>query len=247
VLAVPVDKDGLITEALCSMQERVDWIHLSPSGQDPTGAILSPSRRNQLLTWCQANQTAIIEDAWDSEFHYGGDFPPPLFSSGNGVIFLYNFWRLLFPLSSIAVLVLPEDLIPVFRSAKNLSDRQFPTLEHYVLTELIESGKLEQHRRHLWKIFRKRRQALIFELKSGLRDDVEFLSPGSGMHVIVRFNAKWSSENIVHAGAEASLPLASTNSYYCENPVPNEFMVHFASVPPEQAKPMVDRFRASLQ
>ncbi len=145
------------------------------------------------------------------------------------------------------MLVLPEDLIALFRSSKYLSDRQFPTLEHYVLTELIESGKLEQHRRNLWKVFRKRRQAMIFELKSALIDDVEFLSPGASMHAIVRFNPNWLSEKIMHAAAEASLPLASTDCYYSENAVLNEFMIHFASVPPESAKPMVGRFLASLR
>jgi DNA-binding transcriptional MocR family regulator len=88
---------------------------------------------------------------------------------------------------------------------------------------------------------------MIFELKSALIDDVEFLSPGADMHAIVRFNPNWLSEKIMHAATEASLPLAPTDSYYCENAVPNEFMMHFASVPPEGAKNTVEKFVASLR
>jgi GntR family transcriptional regulator / MocR family aminotransferase len=248
VMPVPVDENGLVTDALKTIASRVHWLYLTPSCQDPTGAVLSEQRREELLDWCWANKTAVIEDAWDSDFRFGGNSPAPLFAmdATASVIYLFNFWRVLFPLSSIAVAVLPEALVPLFRSSKYLCDRQFPTIEHYVLSQLLSSGRLETHMFSVWKTYRSRRQALIFELKRQLTNRVTTMAQAAGMQFIARFHGDWTQEQIMRAAASASLPLAPTDSYYFDQPPRNEFIVHFASVERKNVELVVKRFVSAL-
>jgi GntR family transcriptional regulator / MocR family aminotransferase len=248
VLPVPVDEQGLVTDYLKGIDRPVDWLYLTPSCQDPTGAILSEQRRKELLDWCWANNTAIIEDAWDSDFRFGGNSPTPLFAmdATASVIYLFNFWRMLFPLSSIGVAVLPEALVPLFKNSKYLCDRQFPTIEHYVLSEFLASGKFDKHMRSVWKTYRSRRQALIFELKRLLTDRVTTVSQPAGMQFIARFHGDWTQEQIMRAAASASLPMAPTDSYYFDRQPDNEFIVHFASVDKNDVESIVHRFVSAL-
>jgi len=248
VITVPVDADGMNINNLNALEGPVDWLYVSSSCQDPTGAVMPEGRRRQLLEWCQRNKTAIIEDAWDSDFHYGSQSVPALFSldASDSVIYLYSFSRLLYPLSSLSVLVIPENLIPLFKNSKYLSDRQFPTLEHHILTQMLESGSLDHYIRSIWKTFRKRRQALLFEMKRCLKDDVEFQTHGAGMHIIVKFSEHWDKEQIVQAARMANLPLVPTSSYYVGDAPINEFIAYFAGVPIQQAQTAAEKFAAAL-
>lgn len=128
VLPVPVDANGLDTQSLKHLSGSPDWLYCSPACQDPTGAVLSLERRQELLAWCAANNTAVIEDARDSYFRYGGRSLPTLFSldPSGSVIYLYNFSRLLQPLASLAVAVLPEALVPLFRNSESLAIAKCP-------------------------------------------------------------------------------------------------------------------------
>src|SRR5262249_31187697 len=116
IATAPVDTQGIVVVALNGLQQSPQWLHVTPSCQDPTGAILSLERAQKLLDWCDRHGTAILEDAWGSEFQYGAPAAPPLQSldKRGAVIYLYTFWRLLYPLTSTSVLVLPKSLVPLF-------------------------------------------------------------------------------------------------------------------------------------
>jgi GntR family transcriptional regulator/MocR family aminotransferase len=249
VVAIPVDEDGVTPDVLDNVGPRADWLYVTPSCQDPTGAILTEQRRKELLEWCRKNNTAIIEDAWDSDLRFGGCASPTLFSMDpNGcVIYLYNFGRLLYPLSTLGIVVLPESLVPLFRGSKHLCDRQFPTLEQIVLTEIIDQGNFEKYMRNLWKTYRVRRQSLIFALKRRLTDRVDIMAYAAGMQFLVHFNGEWTKAQILEASAAAGLPLAPTDSYYFELDAGNEFMVNFGAIDKDDAEMVVDKFASILE
>ncbi|MFA7341217.1 MAG: PLP-dependent aminotransferase family protein [Candidatus Obscuribacterales bacterium] len=248
VRSIPVDEKGLNVKTLRDTVEKADWLYLTPSGQDPTGAILSESRRLELLNWAQARGAAIIEDGWDSDFHYGGPVPPPLHTMDTQgcVIYAHTFWRLLFPLVSTAFLVIPEKLIPLFTNSKHVADHQYPLIEHYVLTKFIQDGDFENHIRSSWKILRERRQAMIFELKQAFGERIRITSPGAGMHLVVRFDQQWSQAVVAHAAESVGLPLASSTSYYSGPAHTNEFLVPFTSLPVEKTADLIKTFAQAL-
>src|SRR5262249_21271641 len=63
---VPVDQDGLVTDALRGQ----DLVLVTPAHQYPLGVTLSPSRRTHLLDWAQRTGAYVIEDDYDGEFRY---------------------------------------------------------------------------------------------------------------------------------------------------------------------------------
>ncbi|CAN5466674.1 PLP-dependent aminotransferase family protein [soil metagenome] len=248
VVPVGVDGEGLIVDALENLDKPAQWLYVAPSCQEPTGVTLSENRRDKLLTWCAKNETAILEDDWDSEFHYRGQSAPALFTldTTGSVIYFYSFWRLLYPLISIGFLVIPRRLIPVFESYKSVWDRQFTLIEHYALTELITEGHIEKHLRMTWKYYRKQRQSLIYALTNSFKKNVDVGQSSTGMHVVVRFNLNWSNEFIQKCALSAGLPLASTAPYYVHRAQINEFMIRFSSIATSEIDTMVATFARLL-
>jgi len=65
VRAVEVDAEGAVPAGGCAR-----LMYLTPSHHYPTGVTLSLSRRLAWLDWAQRNRSWLIEDDYDSEFHY---------------------------------------------------------------------------------------------------------------------------------------------------------------------------------
>lgn len=247
VETVPVDENGIIPE--CLPQDKGSrFLYLTPAHQDPTGATLSAQRREQVLKWAYANNTCIIEDAWDTDYHYAGAPAPPLFSldKRGSVIYLYTFWKTLFPLVATAFLVLPKALVPLFQNAKYMFDVPIPLIEHMALAELISEGELERHIRKVWKILRRRRQSFIHEMTVRLGTAVVFLAEGAGLHLVARFSEHWSASVIEKCAREAKIPLTATTECYGGVAAINEFMIYFAGIPDEETPEKVARFAELL-
>lgn len=248
VISVAVDEEGLVVDALAEIDRPVHWLYVAPSCQEPSGVALPEKRRQSLIRWIQRNGTAVLEDDWDSEFHYGGAAAPALFTldKTGSVIYFYSFWRLLYPLISVGFLVIPHKLIGVFESYKNVWDRQFTLVEHHVLTELLNEGHVESHIRTMWKSYRKRRQALIFSMSKYLAPHIHIVSSSAGMHVVVRFDDSWSTDMITADATAAGLPCASTAAYYVHSAPKNEFMVRFSGIAANEIEQRVKDFAERL-
>ncbi len=248
VIPVGIDEHGLMVEQLKEIDRPVQWIYVEPSCQEPSGAMLSESRRAALIDWCNRNNCAILEDDWDSEFQYDGQAAPSLFSMDKtgSVIYFYSFWRLLYPLVSVSFLVIPEPLIETFQSFKCSWDRQFTLVEHLVLTEMLDKNVIETHVRAMWKSLRKRRQALIFALKKQFKDEIKLASSTSGMHVVVQFKETYSPDAILSCAKKAGLSCATTKPYYAHSAKTNEFMLRFSHHPEDEMAERVSFFASEL-
>jgi GntR family transcriptional regulator/MocR family aminotransferase len=248
VLNVPADMDGMVINELYKLEQHANWLYIMPSCHEPLGLVLSLERRKSLLQWSKQNQTAIIEDDWDSEFIYRGKALPTLFSmdTTSSVIYFYSFWRLLYPLASTGFLVIPRKLIPIFESFKNTWDRQFTLVEHMVLTDLINEGHLETHIRATWKHLSKLRSTLMYNMSKSLGHDIAILPSSTGMQITVRFSTRWSRQEIEQAAIREGLPASSTEPFYMYPEKPNEFMIQFANLSLEHVEDMVTRFVKAL-
>src|ERR1700753_1541784 len=82
-LPVTVDADGLDVSELARCP--VGAVAVTPAHQFPTGVVLSPDRRRELLDWA-AGGGLIIEDDYDAEFRYDRGTVPALHASAPGQI-----------------------------------------------------------------------------------------------------------------------------------------------------------------
>jgi len=89
------------------------------------------------------DRALILEDDYDGEYRYG-DRPIP--ASGldqNHSVLPRHFSKVLFPALRLVIWYYPN-LVALFAQAKWLNDRQLPTLEQQVLTDISE-GYFKSH------------------------------------------------------------------------------------------------------
>ena len=189
LVPVPVDQDGLRTDAL-PRDGGTRIAHVTPSHQFPLGGVLSAPRRGALLAWARREGAWIVEDDHDSEYRFDIDPIPPLAAHGEaaGVIYLGTVSKTLSPALRLGYLVLAPELVEVFRAAKRLADRHTPSLEQEALAELIASGAYERHVRRMRRRNGERRAALLSALSACLGGRVTVAGADAGLHVVVWFD-----------------------------------------------------------
>ncbi|OGB78166.1 MAG: GntR family transcriptional regulator, partial [Burkholderiales bacterium RIFOXYC12_FULL_60_6] len=185
-LATPVDAQGLDTSRL-PKESNARLVYVTPSHQFPLGGVLPITRRQQLLQWARRQNAWIVEDDYDGEFRYGQRPIDALQSiDGDGrVIYVGTFSKALSPQLRLGYLVLPPELVSVFRQAKRLTDRHAPVLEQRVLASLIESGSYERHVRRMRRENERRRAALLEAVARHLPKDAQVGGTAAGLHVVL--------------------------------------------------------------
>jgi GntR family transcriptional regulator/MocR family aminotransferase len=181
---VTVDGDGLDVAELA--RSDVAAVATTPAHQFPTGVVLSPERRRDLLDWA-AGGRLIIEDDYDAEFRYDRAPVPAMHASAPGQIaYAGSVSKTLAPGMRLGWLVPPPELYADVVLAKHASDLGAPALPQLVLTRLITSGGLEQHIRGVRIRQRRRRDALLGALRVAL-PEARVQGIPAGLHLLVTF------------------------------------------------------------
>lgn len=233
VIPVNVDDEGLRVQELEAIRESVKLVYVTPSHQDPTGAMMTLSRRTELLHWARTNNCLILEDDYDCELRYTGSQLPALMAldHSENVVYLGDMWKTMFPLVNIGYLVIPKGLIDVFTKVQSLSWAKFstslPFFDQLAVTEFLEEGFFERHVRKTRSTYAGRYRNLIVGLTRYFSGRIEYAKESASMQLLVRFDATLSDLKISETARAAGLAVVSTRSYYCDCSVQNEFLIAF--------------------
>ncbi|MEP7024349.1 MAG: PLP-dependent aminotransferase family protein [Actinomycetota bacterium] len=181
---VPVDEDGLCVADL----ERSGAVAalLTPAHQFPTGAVLAPQRRRDLLAWAAAG-ALVIEDDYDAEFRYDRAPVPALQASApDQVAYLGSTSKMLVPGLRLGWLVPPARLHAPLLAAKHASDLGNSALLQLVLAQLIGTGELARHIRLARARQRERRDTLLAALHEYL-PQAHVQGVAAGLHLLITF------------------------------------------------------------
>lgn len=254
LLPVPVDDQGLDTSRLPD-DRSVRLVYATPSHQFPLGAMLPIGRRQELLRWAARRQAWIIEDDYDGEFRYGQrpvDALHAIDTEGR-VIYIGTFSKALSPQLRLGYLVLPAELVPVFRQAKRLSDRHAPVLDQRALASLIDSGAYERHVRRVRRENDRRRSALLDAIAQHLPADARVVGTTAGLHVVLWLPMlRRQDETAVAAAArEAGVGVHPVSPLYAGplarvGPRPAGLILGYASLDVEQVRKGVRALAAAV-
>ena len=167
-------------------------LYVTPSHQYPTGIAMSLPRRLALLEFAASVGTVVVEDDYDSEFHYASRPLAALqgIDRSGCVAYVGTFSKVLAPGLRVAYAVLPPRLVGPVRAVLRREGGAVPIHVQAALADLLNEGHLRAHVRRMQHVYGERmrgvREALrdagdeIFDVASGagglqlaawLRDD----------------------------------------------------------------------------
>ena len=185
VLPIDVDAQGIRTDLLHADRSGATCVYVTPSHQYPTGVTMQLERRLDLIRWAAESGRWIIEDDYDSEFHYEGK--PTACVQGldphGRTIYIGTFTKSLFPGLRIGYMVLPEALVSAMTVARTLLDGHSAPIPQLTLARFIEGGHFGAHVRTMRAVYAERRDVLAQLVRQHLADFVEPRVPAGGMQM----------------------------------------------------------------
>lgn len=217
---VPLDDNGMLVEQLHqSMQgdsDSVKAVFLTPSHQFPTGVTLSLERRLAVIEWARQSQGWIIEDDYDSEFHYAGK--PTACVQGldpyERTIYVGTFTKSLFPSLRIGYMVLPPALVGPMTVARTLLDGHNASISQLTLARFIDGGHFGAHIRTMRTLYRERRDNLARLIRQHLADYMEPRVPAGGMQMPCEFICSISESEAVNAARRVGVDVLGLTALY---------------------------------
>jgi GntR family transcriptional regulator / MocR family aminotransferase len=216
VVPVPVDGDGLDVAGAMARARMARLAVVTPAHQSPLGMALSLARRQALLAWAGSARAFILEDDYDSEFHYVGRKLPALKSldAADRVIYAGSFSKTLFPALRLGYLVVPRALAASVAEALRLSAHGQPILEQQVVADFMADGHFARHLKRMRGLYAARRTALAEALTGAFGDRVALARQPGGMHLLLRFLDGGSDlEQARRAEAQGLAPTALSTHY----------------------------------
>ena len=245
---VPLDADGMQVDLLQTMP-CAKAVFLTPSHQFPTGTTLALDRRLAAIAWAQQEQAWIIEDDYDSEFHYAGK--PTACVQGldqhERTIYVGTFTKSMFPGLRIGYMVLPASLVAPMTVARTLLDGHSAPIAQLTLARFIEGGHLGAHVRTMRAVYAERRDVLARLVREHLGDFLEPRVPAGGMQMPCRLIRDISERAAVDCARKADIDLLGLTQLHASNPHQAGFLMGFAAHTPHELEVAARKLAQVLQ
>ncbi len=232
---IAVGEDGLDIDALPA-KPKGKLIYVTPTHQYPMCGIMPLAHRLSLLNWAAKHGIWVVEDDYDSEYHY--DYKPIAAMQGLGlkdqVIYIGSFSKVLLPGLRLGYLVVPDKLVDACVKAKNFMSGHSPILEQAATAEFIESGLFVRHLRQMRLIYEEKLQAMLSACHQDLRDYARPVHTGAGMHIVLvlhqsLINKGVRDTKVVEAMAMLNVYASPLSAYYLDTPEKHGLVLGFAN------------------
>ena len=182
IVPLPVDDAGISIETL--RRSDADAVFLTPAHHYPTGAVMAPDRRTDLLDWADDREALILEDDYDAEYRYDREPIGAIHGlAPERVIYAGSASKTLAPGLRLGWMVVPHHLVDPLGAIKEANDRGSPVLDQLAFADFLTKGEFDRHLRRMRPIYRERRDALLDALRRYL-PDVRTTGASAGLHVL---------------------------------------------------------------
>jgi DNA-binding transcriptional MocR family regulator len=244
LVGVPVGRDGVdlgnLERALSreTARERPLLLCVTPNFQNPTGATMPLAARLALLRITQDAGVMVIENDIYGPLCYEGEPVPSIkqLDETGDTVLLRSFSKVAFPGLRVGWVIARRALIEKLTEAKQWSDLHTDQLSQAVLLRFAESGRLEEHRRHMLVAGRERLEAALEACASYLPAGARFTRPRGGMSLWIELPESLDAAELLPRADREGVTYLPGKYFAVSRPQPNGLRISFAGMTPEEIR-----------
>jgi 2-aminoadipate transaminase len=192
---IPVDRDGMDTEALEAELKRLraedKWaklLYVIPSFQNPTGTMLTRERRLRVLELAEEHDFLVMEDNPYGYISFEGPMPTPLagLDEHGRVMYTSTFSKIVSPGMRLGWLAAHGDFIAKMSEAKTRISICNDGLSQYAAAELLRKGEVARQIPKVTRVYRKKRDLMLEAMETSFPEEAEWNEPKGGLFLWVR-------------------------------------------------------------
>jgi len=234
-VVIPMDEEGIDVDALDERLDRIErkpkLLYTIPAFQNPTGAAISPARREALLELAARRHLLILEDDPYGELWY--DQPPAraLRADHPSVVYLGSFSKTIAPGLRVGWMVPPAEMLDLLLMAKEGTDihsnRIATRTVYHAATDF-----LDVHVAGLRDFYGARRDVLLEGLTPSMPAEIEWSVPGGGFFLWLRLPENVSANELLVTAAQHDVAFLPGSWFYPIGDIKtNELRLSFSSLP----------------
>lgn len=233
---VPVDRGGVVVDALRSAPDSTRAVYVTPSHQYPTGGMLDVGRRAALVAYARDTDTVVIEDDYDSEYRYDvAPLPALAHLDADRVVYLGTIAKTLGAGLRLGWMVLPAQLVePVLRHRSAVGD--FPSTPLCTATtSLLDDGEWDRLVRAARRRYRNR-DAVV---RDSLSEFGELRGSGAGMHTTLVLSPE-RADAVARAAATRGVTVPTVAESARSHPDPGGLVIGYGRLADAELRTALD-------
>lgn len=211
-VGVPLDREGPRLDRLeeTIARERPRFFYTIPTFHNPTGRSMSLRRRRDLIALARHHDLQLVEDDIYHRLAYGRPAPQTLRSldKDGRVIHLDGLSKALLPGVRAGYAIAPRAIMERMLSLRRAADLCGPAVLQRALAEFLKRGLIDRQMKKILPEYRRRRDAMLEALRSGMPRGVSWTRPEGGFCLWVTLPAIETLGDLYPAAIERGLVFA---------------------------------------
>jgi 2-aminoadipate transaminase len=250
VVGVPVDGDGIATDALAAELEREApaFLYVIPNFQNPSGATMSLERRRRVLELAARHGVVVVEDDPYGLLRWAGETHPTLFDLDDGgrVLTLSSFTKTVAPGLRIGYVVAPEALgAAVGKYAENTYISPC-MVSQAGLAAYCQAGYFEPGVERAKLELKARCDAMVESVRAHFPSDAQMVVPQGGYFLWIDLGAGADTTELAKRAAEAGVPFVKGADFYADGGGTTCLRLAFSAVPADRIREGIERLGAVI-
>jgi 2-aminoadipate transaminase len=250
VVGVPVDGDGIDTDALAAELERgpAAFLYVIPNFQNPSGATMSRERRTRVLELAEQHDLVVVEDDPYGLLRWAGEAPPTLFEldGGNRVMTLSSFTKTVAPGLRIGYVAASEALAAaVGKHAENTYISPC-MISQAGLAAYCHAGFFEPGVERARQALEARCDAMVETVRAHFPADARMVVPQGGYFLWVDLGPGADTTALAARAAEAGVPFVKGADFFADGSGTTCLRLAFSAVPPDRIREGIERLGAVI-
>ncbi|MFI6731325.1 PLP-dependent aminotransferase family protein [Nonomuraea sp. NPDC050451] len=219
---VPLDGDGirpdLLADAFATTGARL--LYCQPTFHNPTGAVLSPERRRQVVDVARAAGAFLVEDDFARHLGHGAPVPRALVANDRDgtVVYVTSLTKPASPSLRIGAVIARGPVMERLCAMRRVDDFFIARPLQEAAVELLSTPAWDRHLRALANALRERCAALVTALAREVPGWVPGQVPTGGLHLWVRMGAGHDHAAVEAARARGVVISAGRDYFAAEAP-----------------------------
>ena len=242
IVPVAVRAAGIDLDILTASGSTIAYV--TPSHQLPLGCVIPIANRLKLIEWAEGSGNLIIEDDYDSELRYHGKPIPSLqgLRPDGPIIYMGTFSKTLSPALRLSYMVLPRNLLDLFRDRYGDYFSTVSLLEQRAMATFMAQGHWMRHVRRMRIIYQKKHDLLLRAIAEHFGAAARVVGQGAGLHVVLQLPGGNPGEmEIIRRAASNGIQLFpfSATCVSGEPPV-THLLLGFGGMSPAEIEPGIE-------
>lgn len=237
-ITLPSDGDGMVIEGLEAIiqEHKPKLLYAIPNFDNPSGAVMSLERRQQLVALAQKYSLPIFEDDPYGELYFTGERLPRLHDlAPECVIYASSFSKILAPGLRVAWVCADAAVREKLAIAKQGSDLHTPTLTQMLLAEALAEpnfwqGQLENIRSY----YRQQRDLMMEAVAKYLPSNVHYHTPNGGMFLWLTLEQGIDTMELFKTAVEHGVAYVPGTTFFANGGGDNTMRIAYSIATAEQ-------------